>query len=187
MGKGKRYELTLKNAINEATQRHVKAHRPDYSGSSKGEVADLMVLWDQVRYGDGVRKVAYVELKKRQGDAGKRTTVMSGSSKDQCGTEEIAELLDESPEWTDCYVAVKFDHRELAVFDADTLLGHVRGDKVNDSPYEVFQPRMTPSGHVSMVKPDLNDWNSSTSGLEDYLKLLYDIGVENYDMKEGYY
>jgi len=175
MGKGKRYELSLKNAISENTDDAVKAHRPDFSGNSVGEVADVMVVWERKdALGEPTRHVAYIELKKRGNvDEGNRTTVLSGSSQDQNGVEEIEELVAESPYWTKQSVGVKFPHRELAVFNATELLDSLNGM----GEVSILDERTTPSNNVSMRKPKLEYWDSSSSGMSDYEKLLTKIGV----------
>lgn len=189
MGKGKDYELEIKNSINELTTPIVKAHRPDFSGSSVGEVADVMVLWQADRYGDqqpsghAERHVAYVELKKRQAEEGKRSIVMSGSSDGDSGLDELEGLVNESPPWSDQYLAVKFNNRELIVLDAEKLLGHLSLDKSYPDA-ERHGARLTPSDSISMVKPTLDNWSSSRSGLPDEQRLLNEIGVGRYYYNE---
>ena len=184
MGKGKRYELSLKNSINECTHEWVKAHRPDYSGSSVGEVADLMVVWEAQRYGDAPRHVAYIELKKRGNvKEGNRKIVMSGSSDGESGLDELQELISQSPSWTDCHVAVKFPNRELIVLDAEKLWKHLV-DEEEDKNEQFHNARLTPSDNISMVKPTLDSWPSTQNGENDRTKLLHAIGVENYDIIE---
>lgn len=201
MGKGKRFELDLKNAVNAATRPWVKAHRPDFSGSSVGEVADVMVLWQANRYDDQVpcghpeRHVAYVEAKKRQCDEGKRVIVASGSSEDEDGVDELLRMKEETPAWTDKYFAVKFQNRELIVLELDALLHYLLrdeegwGDEYCDSDLDLITfhgARLTRGGNVSMIKPTLDTWESSRSGKADAIKLLHEIGVENYDIKEDH-
>lgn len=189
MGKGKTYELTTKKKINAATHEWVKAHRPDYSGSSVGEVADLMVVWEANRYeaqqpsGHAERFVHYTELKKRSAKDGNRATVMSGAD-EESGKEELRRLLNESPSWTEQSLAVKFDHRELIVLDARELyMNLVEGPFPEEHEWEWHGARLTPSGNISMRKPSLDDgWPSSTAGTADHIKLLHEIGVENYDI-----
>jgi hypothetical protein len=198
MGKGKQFELDIKRDMNDATHEWVKAHRPDFSGNSVGEVADVMVVWQAERYSDQrpcghpERHVAYVELKKRGNvDEGNRKVVMSGSSKEQNGMDELEELIEESPSWSDTYVGVKFPNRELIVIDAKALLHHLRrGDEgygPNHYDYrdvDTFHgARLTRGQNISMVKPELDWWQSSTAGDDDHTKLLHSIGVEDYDIK----
>jgi len=182
MGKGKRYELNLKNNINENTEEWVKAHRPDFSGNSTGEVADVMVVWPQ--------HVAYIEAKKRSGvDEGNRKVVISGSSDGQSGLEELQELRSESPSWTDQYVVVKFPNREAIVLDAKQLEHWLRRDEegyggsVDDVPEAwLHGARLTPSNNISMVKPTLEGWPSATAGMDDWKKVATTIGLEEYDV-----
>lgn len=196
MGKGKRFELRVKNDINMHTRPWVKAHRPDFSGSSAGEVADIMVVWQAERYepqkpcGHPERFVAYGELKKRSGTEGNRTTVMSGSRNSQSGLGELHELRHETPPWADCYVGIKFDNREMGVFDATALEHHLRQDEegwgqeaslYSDDAF--FDARLTPLDNISMVKPELEWWPSSKAGEPDWMKFLHKIGVEDYDIE----
>jgi len=192
MGKGKDFELTVKNDTNEATHEWVKAHRPDFSGNSVGEVADVMVVWQAERYDDQrpcghpERHVAYVELKKRSGvEEGNRKVVMSGSSKGQSGMDELRELITESPSWSDTYVGIKFPHRELIVLDAEELHDYLQygdGDKAD----EFHGARLTRGNNISMVKPELDWWPSTSAGEPDWMKLAHEIGIENYDIKDDY-
>jgi len=237
MGKGKDFELTVKNDTNEATHEWVKAHRPDFSGNSVGEVADVMVVWQAERYGDSVSSeaskrgtsgetpdsdkphVAYVELKKRSGvDEGNRKVVMSGSSKGESGMDELDGLIEESPSWSDTYVGIKFPHRELIVIDAEVLRHWLRreqegwgqefladertvfegvgsGADSQDAPLRVedeYQKceqhgaRLTRGNNISMRKPELEWWASSSAGKPDWMKLAHEIGIENYDIKDDY-
>ena len=89
------------------------------------------------------------------------------------GLEEIEELIDESPYWTTQWVAVKFPHREMAVFNATELLNSLNG--VGE--VSLLDERLTPSNNVSMRKPTLDGWNSSSSGDADYVTVLKEIGV----------
>jgi hypothetical protein len=171
-GKGKQFELDVKNAINEITPPRVKAHRPDFSGSSAGEVADVMVVWESER---NKRFVDYIELKKRGNvDEGNRKVVMSGSSDGQSGVDELRELIDESPPWSRQWVGVKFPHRELIVLRASSLLEHLDGD----SGIYAHGARSTRGHNISMVKPTLDEWPSSTSGRSDEQKILDVLGVD---------
>lgn len=208
MGKGKRFELDTKNSINEDTREWVKAHRPDFSGNSVGEVADIMVVWQAERYGDQKpsghpeRHVAYGELKKRSGvEEGNRKVVMSGSSKEQDGMGELSELITESPQWSDTYVGIKFPNRELIVIDAEVLRHWLRREEegwgqdvlAHDSEFNHFEDdyqlceqvgaRLTRGNNISMVKPELEWWPSSQGGEDDHIKFLHAIGVEDYDIK----
>lgn len=208
MGKGKRFELDTKNAINENTRPWVKAHRPDFSGNSSGEVADIMVVWQANRYSDQrpcghpERFVAYAELKKRSGKEGNRSTVMKGSSKGQNGLEELQELNNGSPPWTKKVVGFKFPRREMVVLDSE-VVEHwlLRGQEgwgqewlSNDSEFNNFDDdyqacdhhglRLTPSGNISMVMPEKDSWPTQSKGLEPWKKLCLEVGLEPYDFTD---
>jgi len=199
-GKGKRFELSLKNDINDNTREWVKAHRPDFSGNSAGEVADVMVVWQAERYGDKPRHVVYGELKKRSGvDEGNRKVVMAGSSQGQNGLGELQELISESPSWTNTVIAVKFPNRELIVLDAEVVEHWLRREQegwgqewlAHDCEHNPFDEeyqqceshglRLTPSNNISMVKPELDNWPSSQAGMDDWEKFATEIGLEAYD------
>lgn len=203
--KGKRFELDTKNALNKHTKPWVKAHRPDFSGSSTGEVADIMVVWQANRYGDQrpsghpERHVAYGELKKRSGTEGNRTTVMSGSSQDQNGLEELRELIHESPPWTKRVVGFKFPRREMVVIDAEVVEHWLRREQegwgqdvlAHDSEFNHFDEdyqkcerhglRLTPSNNISMVMPEKDDWPTQSAGLDPWEKFAREVGLEPYD------
>lgn len=172
MGKGKDYELEQKNKIMEETSEEVIAIRPDYSGNSLYSVADVIVLWEDY-YGDQLR-AAFVELKKRSGPEGQRQRVMSGSSKGESGLDELDGLIEGTPIWGQPWVAVKFDHRELIVANAVDLRAAIHTDGQETA---FHGARLTPADSISMVKPTLDDWNSSTAGEDDHIKLLDTLGV----------
>lgn len=190
MGKGHDYELDLKNAVIEGTNEHVTAMRPDYSGNSKHSVADIRVTIDKgARFGDGSIEDYYVEAKKRQGNEGYRTTIMNGSSQgDENGLGELWRLVEEAPPWAETKVMVKFDHREAAIFDAVTLVRWLRDedDVVEYREAERHGVRLTPADNISMVKPELDNWASSTAGLPDHVKLLQHCGISDYFITEDY-
>lgn len=208
MGKGKQFELDTKKAINANTGEHVKAHRPDFSGNSAGEVADVMVVWQANRYedqrpsGHPERFVAYAELKKRSGSEGNRSTVMSGSSSGQSGLDELRELIYGSPPWSKTVVGFKFPRREMVVLDAEVVEHWLRREQegwgqdwlVNDSERtdvvsddyaecERHGLRLTPSDNISMVMPEKDSWPTQSKGLAPWKKLSLSIGLEEYDFK----
>lgn len=170
MGKGKDYELDIKNAIMENTTDEVVAVRPDFSGNSRFSVADVIILWPDHRTGE--IRGAFVELKKRSGQAGYRIRIMEGSSKGDSGLDELEGLIDGTPPWGDPWVMVKFDRREAIITDAVHL--HAA---VVDGEIDIHGAQLTPADSISMRKPELDDWASSTAGREDYRKLLDAVGV----------
>jgi len=188
MGKGHDYELALKNAIIEGTNEHVTSMRPDYSGNSKHSVADIRVTVDKgVRFGDGSIEDYYIEAKKRTGQEGYRTTIMEGSSQgDENGLGELWRLVEEAPPWAVTKVMVKFDHREAAVFCARSLAMYLEDPKVEYEKAERHGVRLTPADNISMVKPELDWWASSTAGVPDHIKLLHECGIGDYFITEDY-
>lgn len=173
--KGKVYELSIKNDINANTDENVKAHRPDFSGSSTGEVADVMVVW---KYHEP--NVAYLELKKRGNvDEGNRKVVMSGSSEGQNGYDELMELVEESPPWTEQYAVFKFPNRAPITFHAPTFLDYLDDDEYTAPVEEFHGARLTPSGNISVIKPELSYWLSTSAAHDDYKEIIDYIGVPN--------
>ena len=202
--KGKRFELDTKKAINENTKEWVKAHRPDFSGNSTGEVADVMVVWQANRYSDQrpsghpERFVAYAELKKRSGVEGNRSTVMDGSSQGQSGLGELEELIYGSPPWSKTVVGFKFPRREMVVLDAEVVLHWLRREqegwgrgylKGTDGQRETYKEcerhglRLTPSNNISMVMPEKDSWPTQSAGLDPWKKLSLSVGLEEYDFE----
>lgn len=180
MPKGRRYELETKNRINECTRRCVKAHRPDFSGNSKGEVADVMVVWQDDVAETRTRKVVYLELKNKDGvPSGGRKVMMNGSSKGQSGKEELLELRKGSPLWTEQYVVFNFQNRAPIVLDAGKLYDHL----VYEQPYRAAQKhemRLTRGNNISVVKPELEYWDSAKAGASNHVEILRGIGLDDY-------
>lgn len=187
MGKGRKYELEIKNSINEAIdQRFVWATNPDYSGVSKGTTCDLAVIhgtnYHNHTHGN------FIELKKRRAKEGYRCTVMEGSSDDETGLEELERLIDGCPNWGEPYVVIKFNNREIIVIHAKDLHHYLLNDEVaekwtGDAPSTTWRAetkmhdaRLTDEDSISMRKPALSYWESTTSGQQDHLKLLDQIG-----------
>lgn len=183
MGKGKRYELDTKNEVMANTTDEVIALRPDYSGNSLHSISDVSIIWPD--YADSIIHGAFIEMKKRSGEAGYRTTVMDGSSKGESGLEELQHLVENTPPWGTPWIVVKFDNREVAVFNAEELLKKVEAMSEDTDNPAFFGARLTPAGSISMVKPTLDDWNSSTAGRDDHIKILDTVGVHNFYLDEG--
>jgi len=168
-GKGKTYELDKVKECHEATSQEVWATRPDFSGNSKYAFADVALVYPR----DGAIAGDFFELKKRSVDTGKRTNVMSGSSKGQSGMQELAELVNMTPAWGTPKVGVKFPNRQLMVFNAADLLERLqeRGTLTE----EVGAPKKTRGDNISMYKPTLDEWESATAGSPDVELLTADV------------
>jgi hypothetical protein len=208
MGKGRRYELDTKNAINRDTKSCVKAHRPDFSGNSAGEVADIMVVWQADRMspqrpsGHAERHVAYLELKNKDCQAGNRKVMMNGTAERadgtmQSGLEELKDLVYGSPPWSDVYVVFNFQHRAPIVLDAEVLLHWLKreqegwGKQYVEDGKRNFWPecdlhgiRLTDGDNISVVKPELDYWQSAQAANDNHLEILNAIGVEPYYWEE---
>lgn len=178
--KGRTYELDMVREINAATDpRWVHAAVPDHSGNAADTYYDLEVMYYAQREWF---QANLVELKKRTADEGYRCIVMSGGNDGETGLEELQRLIDNCPNWGDPWVAIKFDHRELIVLHGEDLHEGLTGDTrrgygewISVDPPEWFDhlsPRLTSSDSISMVKPELEWWDSSTAGEDDHLKLL---------------
>lgn len=190
MGKGRRFELDMVNDVLAAVDTDaVFASALDFSGVAGDSDADIQVIWPS---GRDCWDMALIELKKRSGDSGKRfgTHPLAGSTPEQCGMDELRRLVNSGPTWATSWFVLKPDHRELVVFDAEWLLWHVTdGDEGRGPPYttepsdaalNAFQPRLTRGNNISMRKPTLEEWNSTTGGIDDENKLLKGIGVQEY-------
>lgn len=176
MGKGHDYELEIVNAINEGTDDSVLAMRPDYSGNSVSAVADVAAVWPQPHaHTDDEIQGVLAELKKRSVEKPeRRTNVMSGSKKDQTGREELQELIDGTPPWAEARVGVKFQNRRIIVMDAEAL-----ATALDDGEEQTFvgHPRLTPGDNISMYKPTLDVWQSSSASQPDWVTLLEVVGM----------
>ena len=168
-GKGKTYELNKVKECHEATTQHVWATRPDFSGSSKYAFADVALVYPR----NGAIAGDFFELKKRSVETGKRTNVMSGSSKGQSGMAELEELVEMTAEWGTPKVGVKFPNRQLMVFNAADLFQRLqeRGTLTE----EVGAPKKTRGDNISMYKPTLDEWESATAGADDVELLTEDV------------
>lgn len=185
MGKGKDFELSVKNHVVERTNNQVDAYRPDFSGNSKYSVADVIIAYPTKArgYSNHETKItaAYIELKKRTVKKGNRTVVMSGSSSggDETGMEELERLVSGTPPWATAYVGVKFPRRRIIVFDASTLYAQLDGEWVVDGFTEVVEmvePRETRGGNISMVNPE--GWEAGTDD-EAATDILNFIGLDD--------
>lgn len=192
MGKGREYELDMVRWINDVVDpRWVHCATPDRSGNAADTFYDLEVSYSLGYDGHAMHMV---ELKKRSGEEGKRETVMSGGHDGESGLEELRRLIDGCTNWQDPWVVVKFDRREAVVTHAEDLHFALCGDTwrsygeeaYGDSPVgpgprwqdeepewsKVTGPRLTPSDNISMIKPTLSVWPSSSKGEDDHIKLL---------------
>jgi hypothetical protein len=183
---GRRFEHDLVNGLSEIKTDDVWVGAVGWSGNSKHGGCDLAITispklvtqWDPAAF--------HVEAKKRQGEGGKRVTVLSGSQKDESGLEEVQRLVDSTPSWADPILALKFDHRRLSVIDARWILSAVdeHGYSIPDSG-TVHEARLTPSENISMRKPSLENWESSVSSPPDEVVLAERLGIPYEEEDDG--
>jgi hypothetical protein len=174
MGKGRRLELDVKNGIVENTTESVDAFVAGYSGNSSGEVADVVVAYEN----DYGLTATYLELKYRTADKGNRATVLEGSSQGDSGTDELRHLIDETPPWAEAAIGLKFDHKQMLVLEADHLLYAVEKDLLFDQ--HGLEARQTKAGNVSMRKS--GRIVSQQSGDAPWLAVCKQIGVPEDDI-----
>jgi hypothetical protein len=180
---GRKYEHKITNELDERTPKEVYTTTVGYSGNASGDGSDMLVTIDphiQTRHDEGQYNL---ELKKRQGEGGKRTIVFGGSSNGESGLNEIERLVETTPHWSTPVLAIKFDHRKLIVLDARELLKALgewdapRSIEHVEYIMEATQPRLTPSDSVSMVKPSLDDWESSQAAESDIVVVAEKLGL----------
>jgi len=166
---GRSYEHTLAGLIDDVVDKYAWVTTCGYSGNSTVDDADL-VITASLRRKTRFNPVQYnIEAKKRQGDAGYRVIIASGSQGDETGVEEIQRLIDGTPEWGRAQIALKFDRRRVMVIPAELLLGVATGELDDDDlgTSEIEQtllelsPRTTDSDSISMIKPETNVWPSA--------------------------
>jgi len=169
---GRRYEHTLAQSLDESTWDNVWVTTAGYSGNSAVDACDLVVTVSP-KLATRSEEVQYnIEAKKRQGEAGKRTIVFGGSS-DETGVEEVERLIVGTPNWGRPLIALKWDHRQLFVTDARSVLVECEDYEgeyepvVRKSSLAGMEPRITGSGSISMIKPDTTSWPSAQAGIED--------------------
>lgn len=163
MGKGRTYELETVKQLSNQTGSSTWVFTPDRSGASATAVCDVGVIHVVDTKPVGMT----VELKKRSGTAEYRTVIASGSSSGESGKDELQRLLDGTPPWAEAYVGVKFDHRQVVLFNVKQLLEYLNSPDVDvgdDDKYEYFDPHLTDSGSISMRKPTTREWPSATAG-----------------------
>lgn len=209
MTKGRTYELDTVRGIHEATDSDfVWATAIDYSGGAADSNADIAIVYPE---GREATELQLVELKKRQGDDGNRVVVMGGSGTDETGRDELRRLVDAGPRMATSWLAIKFDHRELVCVPAAWVWERVVDAELsedyrhtNEIPSDAAQryvrrtrtpsywtpsdelkrlaPRLTDADSLSMVKPSLDWWESSSAGRDDVSVLLNTM-----DVPERYY
>lgn len=204
---GREFEHTLVNGVDEITPDEIWVTTAGFSGSANADACDLVIAVDPKLTVRGGSTLFTIEAKKRQGEGGKRVSnVFTGSSDDETGVEEVQRFIVNTPPWADSIIALKFDRRELVVLDATWLLsaldvddshsessgqplsdesGEVDESHVPDAVHrgvlDVLEPRVTPSGNVSCIKPSLDEWESATAASDDEEVLVDKLGLPHND------
>jgi len=180
MGVGKQFELHIKNKIMEHTSAEVVAIRPDFSGSSKYSVADVIVIHRDRTGVETPLKGAFIELKKRRVKNGRRTTVMAGSAKGDSGVDELRTLVENTPPWGTQYLAVKFNRKEMVMMDATKLLTQLQelDDKEPTHLSETYcEARLTGNDNLSMRKH--GDLPSQTLGVTPWKVVCNELSIQH--------
>jgi hypothetical protein len=155
-----------------------------YSGNAAIDACDVVITVDP-QFATAHETMQYnIEAKKRRGEGGKRvSSVFGGGKTDESGIDELQRFVDATPSWADPIVVIKFDRREAVVFDAQSLLVYLEvrdgiiPKEITTLFTDVLQPRVTPSGNVSMVKPPLSEWNSESAGKDHAVKTAQQLGL----------
>lgn len=180
MGKGRRFELELYNDINNNTDDEVDASVADYSGVADTSACDLKVMYPRnTAQPTTMVNGAFIEAKKRKGKGGNRTAVMSGSSQDESGLEELERLIDATPTWGTPYLVIKWTNRRTVVINANDLHDVLLSDNETEAGPPFFDARLTPSDSISMRKPTLDSWKSASASEDDWYALCQGIGMDH--------
>jgi len=169
---GRRYEHKLTKSLEENTWGDVWVTTCGWSGNSAVDACDLVVTVSPKLTTNGESLQYNIEAKKRQGTATNRTIVFSGSS-DESGVEEVQRLIEGTPDWGRPLIALKWDHRQLIVFDARALHAACENYEYEQepvtikSPLSTMEPRLTGSGSISCIKPTTEQWYSAQAGEDD--------------------
>lgn len=188
MGKGRTFELDTRRDMKSAVdERFVWVTVPDYSGVAKGSSGDIAVIYGTHYHGHVHGD--FIEMKKRTAEEGHRCNVMSGSAKDECGLDELERLIDGCPNWGEPYVAIKFNNREIIVIHAQDLHDYLMDEELDtfnsaQAERNFHDARLTDAGSISMRKPALSYWESSTAGQDDHLKILEQTGGDQLSFDE---
>lgn len=163
--KGKLYETQLCSDVHEESGGELIPEPIGYSGNHALPAPDIRI--------DDGGKVHAIELKRTGND---RQTIFYGP--DEGEKDDLHQLLmyaKKYPRVVVPYVGVRFNHRQLVMFKlwggAPNDLATVRS-ATNLAPVEV---RLTRANNLSVPKPDVDDWPSSSKG-NDAKHILETIG-----------
>lgn len=176
---GRRHEHDLNNSLNQVTTDDVWCTTSGYSGNSSSDNCDLVVSLSP-QYATTKQQTQFnLECKKiTSGKSGNRSILFSGSSGGETGVDELYRLIESTPNWGQPVVTVKFSRRKLVVMDARGLHAAVSPNEfVPSERVEMLEPRATDSGSISVVKPELDYWESSSAAPRDSVVLAQALGL----------
>jgi Holliday junction resolvase len=164
--RGKQYELDICTAVYEQTEGDIIPEPIGYSGNHSLPAPD-------VRIDDG-STVHAIELKRTSSD--RKSIYHDPESYQKDDLDQLIEYCREYPRLCVPYVGVRFDNRELLLFDlwlgAPTDRAVVRSG-TSTSPTDGVN--YTSDGNLSVHKPELSEWTSATTG-NDATRVLEEIG-----------
>lgn len=176
---GRRHEHDLNNSLNNVTTNDVWCTSAGYSGNSASDNCDLVVSLSP-QYATTTEQTQFnIECKRiTSGKAGNRSMLFQGSSGGETGVDELWRLIETTPDWGQPVVTVKFSRRKLVVVDARGLHAAVGPNEFAPSErVEMLEPRATDSGSISIVKPELDYWESSSAAPRDSVVLAQSLGL----------
>jgi len=175
--KGRRLEHELATSMNQVAP-DIRAFTMGYSGNSSIEgAADVIVL----KPNDQFTKVAsayFIEVKSYGGDRGKRLTLQA--SGDDSFTDQLNDLVDNTPSYGQAILAVKLARCELVLFMPQAFLEEAQ-DRAAGKDVESnhpFAPRTTDTGNVSIRKPETDEWPTARSGRSNVEVICESLGVD---------
>lgn len=176
---GRRYEHTLSGEIAKATTKDAWVTTAGYSGNAAIDACDIVITLNPAVTARGGPLQYNIEAKKRQAETGKRcSNVFAGGENDETGVEELVRFIEHTPSWATPIIVLSFDHRAPVVMDARLLVTWlceeadathkrfgpikvIRPSPKQERLLKALAPRVTPSGNISMVKPETDRLDSA--------------------------
>jgi len=181
---GRNYEHELSAGLADVTPPEVWVTTCGYSGNAGIDACDIVVTVDPQYALRGETRQFNIEAKKRQGESGKRVSnVFAGGEDGETGVEELQRFVEATPSWAKPVVALKFSRRKLVVLDGRWILAAVGVSKwpiptdVKETIFSVLEPRATPTGNVSMIKPTTDAVLSARKAQDDEVVLAEQLGL----------
>jgi hypothetical protein len=156
----------------------VRAFTMGYSGNSSIEgAADVIVLTPNDQFAK-VASAYFIEAKSYSGERGKRITLQASGG--DSFTDQLEELVENTPEYAQPILALKLDHCELVLFMPQAFLEEAqdRADGKDVESNHPFVPRTTDTGNVSIRKPETDEWPTARSGRSNVEVICESLGVD---------